>query len=709
MGRQGGKVAENHLGTNAKLLVVDDEPRMRESLCLLLRGRNYDVRACHDGQSALEQLMAGGVDLMLLDLHLGDMNGLDLLGMIRRAGIDTEVLVVSGDTAFDSAVCALRSGASDYVCKPYAVEELMHRVELALQRRSLARANLAMALQLHTSERMHRSLVEASPDLIFTLDERFCFTFANERSHGLIGYSPQELLGQSLLDLVLPVDAERVRYVLEHRTGQRAIEFRIVSRGGEIAERHFEASLVPVALDLPQLSSRLYGVARDVTDKKHAEHRMAYLAYHDLLTGLPNRALFRDRLGLAIMQAKRKGRQVAVLFVDLDRFKLANDTFGHIKGDELLKQVGQRLQCVLRECDTLARLGGDEFTILLPDLSGKEDAALLAGKLVKEVAAPFSIDGDDVFLTVSIGIAVFPDDGDDIETLLRHADIAMYQVKAQGKNGFGFFLPVMDAAASQRLRMENEVRRALELEQFELYYQPQVEFDSRRIIGCEALIRWPHPTRGLVPPGAFLGVIEEIGLMKPLTYWVIERACQTLREWKLAGLELSRMSVNVPPELLVDDDFYDYLIATVDRYGIRRQSFEIEITENAFIADQQAMSLKLAGLAEEGIRVAIDDFGTQYSSLSYLRHLPVTTLKIDQSFVREIEAGKEDSPIVRAIVAIATGLNLNLVAEGVETEVQADYLGSLGAVEMQGYLFGKPMPASDFRRLLHQEAAVMSV
>lgn len=197
--------------------------------------------------------------------------------------------------------------------------------------------------------------------------------------------------------------------------------------------------------------------------------------------------------------------------------------------------------------------------------------------------------------------------------------------------------------------------------------------------------------------------------MKPLTYWVIERACQTLREWKLAGLELSRMSVNVPPEVLVDDDFYDYLIATVDRYGIRRQSFEIEITENAFIADQQAMSLKLAGLAEEGIRVAIDDFGTQYSSLSYLRHLPVTTLKIDQSFVREIEAGKEDSPIVRAIVAIAAGLNLNLVAEGVETEVQADYLGSLGAVEMQGYLFGKPMPASDFRRLLHQEAAVMSV
>ncbi|HJU50115.1 MAG TPA: EAL domain-containing protein [Pseudogulbenkiania sp.] len=690
-------------------MVVDDEPHLRESLCLLLRGRNYDVHACHDGQSALEQLMAGGVDLMLLDLHLGDMSGLDLLGMIRRAGIDTEVLVVSGDTAFDSAVCALRSGATDYVCKPYAVEELMHRVELALQRRSLMRSNLHMAKQLHTSERMHRSLVEASPDLIFTLDECFCFTFANDRTSSLIGYAPQELLGLCLLDLILPVDVDRVRYVLEHRAGQRTIEFRIACKGEETSERHFEACLVPVELDLPQLSSRLYGVARDVTDKKDAEHQLAYLAYHDLLTGLPNRALFRDRLGLAIMQAKRKGSQVAVLFVDLDRFKLANDTFGHIKGDELLTQVGRRLQGVLHESDTLARLGGDEFTILLQDLSGKEDAALIAAKLVKELATPFCIDGNDVFLTASIGIAVFPGDGDDIETLLRHADIAMYQIKAQGKNGFGFFLPVMDDTASRRLRLENEVRRALELGQFELHYQPQVEFDSRRIIGCEALIRWQHPTRGLVSAGAFLGVIEEIGLMKPLTYWVIERACQTLCEWKRTGLDLSRMSVNVPPEVLADDDFYEHLIATVDRYGIHRQNFEIEITENAFIADQQAMSLKLAGLAEEGIRVAIDDFGTQYSSLSYLRHLPVTTLKIDQSFVREIEAGKEDSPIVRAIIAIAAGLNLNLVAEGVETVVQADYLGSLGAVEMQGYLFGKPMPSSDFSRLLHNDAAVSSV
>lgn len=702
----GDQLAAQHRVANPNLLVVDDEPRLRDSLCTLLRSRAYQVRSCDGGQSALGQLMAGGVDLMLLDLHLGDIDGLDLLGMIRRAGINTAVLVVSGDAVIDSAIEALRLGAVDYLRKPYDPQELLHRVEMALQRRHLKRSNQEMAQQLQTSERMHRFLVEASPDLIFTLDEQHGFTFVNERAVDLIGYALPELLGKSILSLIIPPDVERVRYALEQAGGQRTIDFRVACKGESAEERSFEVNLVPIELDLPKgaggraLLSRMYGIARDVTDKKVVENRLTYLAYHDVLTGLPNRALFRDRLCLAMVQARRSGSMVAAMFVDLDRFKLANDTFGHLKGDELLKQVAYRLQGTLRESDTLARVGGDEFTILLPDLNSKEDAATVTAKLVSEVAAPFFIDGNEVFLTASVGIAVFPEDGNDIETLLRHADIAMYHTKARGKNGYGFFQPTMDDSASRALSLENEVRHALEQGQFELHYQPQVDAQTRRIVGCEALIRWRHPTRGLVPPGAFLGVVEEIGLMSPLTDWVIERACQTLRDWQRQGLDVFRMSVNVPPAVLAEGDFCERLLTTVDRYGIPRHCFEIEITENAFIADHQTMSLKLAGLAEEGIRVAIDDFGTQYSSLSYLRHLPVTTLKIDQSFVREIEAGQEDSPIVRAIVAIAAGLELHLVAEGVETDIQAEFLGGLGAHEMQGYLFGKPMCSLEFSKLL---------
>lgn len=682
--------------SGANLLVVDDEPRLRDSVTALLRSRAYKVVACEGSQSALARLMAGGVDLMLLDLHLGDIDGLDLLAMIRRAGIDTAVLVVSGDAAIDSAIGALRLGATDYVRKPYEPEELLHRVDMALQRRRLKRSNLQMAQRLHHSERLHRSLVEASPDLIFTLDENFCFTFINDRSIDLIGHEPQALLGSSILSVIVSSDVERVHYALERIDSQRMIEFRVVCRNDESQTRYFEVNLVPVELELPHVpggsarTGKLYGIARDVTEKKATQERLAYLAYHDVLTGLPNRVLFRDRLGLAMVQARRSGAKVAAMFVDLDRFKLANDTFGHLKGDELLKQAAQRLQRVLRETDTLARVGGDEFTVLLPDMHSREDATVVASKLVGALAQPFSIDGCDVFLSASVGIAVYPDDGEDSETLLRHADIAMYDIKSQGRNGFGFFLPIMDEMSSRRLSLEGELRRALELGQFELHYQPQVDTLSRQIVGHEALIRWHHPSKGLISAGGFLDIVEEIGMMTTLTYWVIEQACQTVQSCRQEGRPLSRMSVNVPPEVLAESDFCAKLIAALDRYAIAHSCFEIEITENAFIADPQSIAMKLASLVEKGIRVAIDDFGTQYSSLSYLRHLPVTTLKIDQSFVREIEKGKEDSPIVRAIVAIARGLDLHLVAEGVETDIQASYLESLGVHEMQGYLFGRP-------------------
>ena len=690
-----------------RLVVVDDDVKFRDSLCALLQSRGYPAPAsCDNGRDLLRLLMEDPFDLVLLDLRLGEESGLNVLEMLRQANLDVAIIVISGDSMIESAIGALRAGANDYLRKPYAPQVLLHTVESVLRRRDLEKANRVMSAQLQNSERMHRFLVDSSPDLIFTLDNQFNFSFVSGRVNKLIGRHSETLEGQPFLSIVFEEDHERTRYTLDRvGKGECSTELRFISRENG-THRHFEVNLIPTDFSHMDASvgerrhSGIYVVARDVTEKKQANDHLAYLAYHDVLTGLPNRALFRDRVGLAVIQAKRSGMKVAAMFIDLDRFKLANDTFGHQKGDELLKEVARRLNDSLRETDTLARIGGDEFTVLLPGLRAREDAALVAGKLVADMAHPFQLAGSEVFLTASIGISIYPDDGESIDTLLRHADIAMYYVKSHGKNGFGFFSRTMGEASSRRLAIENDVRHGFERSQFELYYQPQVDVNTQRIVGLEALTRWQHPTQGLVTAGSFIPVIEEIGLMPNLTFWVIERACRDLSYWWERGFEVDRMSVNVSPCVLEVEDFQERLLATLKSYSIPHEKFEIEITENVFIGDRQKATDRLLAISREGIRIAIDDFGTQYSSLSYLRYLPISTLKIDQSFVREIERSDDSSPIVRAIVAIAAGLNLNVVAEGVETSVQAEFLRLLGCREMQGFLYGRPQPVAQLDKRL---------
>jgi len=705
-----------------RLVVVDDDPLFRESLCALLQSRGYPAPAsCDSGRELLRLLMEAPFDLVLLDLRLRDESGLDVLEMLRQANLDVAIIVISGDSMIESAIGALRLGANDYLRKPYAPQVLLHTVDSVLRRRDLERANRAMTLQLEGSERMHRFLVDSSPDLIFTLDAQFNFSFVSGRANQLIGRRSESLVGQSFLSIVFEEDHERTRYTLDRvKKGECSTELRFVSQENG-AHRHFDVNLIPTDFSHMEMSqgdwtqehrtqespsqlrrrhSGIYVVARDISERKQASDHLAYLAYHDVLTGLPNRALFRDRVGLAVVQAKRSGMKVAAMFIDLDRFKLANDTFGHQKGDELLKEVARRLNVGLRETDTLARIGGDEFTVLLPGLRAREDAALVAGKLVADMAHPFQISGSEVFLTASIGISIYPDDGQSIDTLLRHADIAMYYVKSHGKNGFGFFSRTMGEASSRRLAIENEVRHGLERGQFELHYQPQVDVNTQAIVGLEALTRWRHPTKGLVAAGSFIPVIEEIGLMPGLTFWVIESACRDLRSWWDRGFDVQRMSVNVSPCVLEVEGFQERLLATLAAFAIPHEQFEIEITENVFIGDRQNVTERLLAISRENIRIAIDDFGTQYSSLSYLRYLPISTLKIDQSFVREIDRADDSSPIVRAIIAIAAGLGLNVVAEGVETQVQAEFLRLLGCREMQGFLYGRPLPVDRLDQLL---------
>jgi diguanylate cyclase (GGDEF)-like protein/PAS domain S-box-containing protein len=700
-----------------RLLLVDDEPRLLASLYELLQGRGYQLITAATGSEALAHLSRLRFDLVLLDLRLPDIGGHEIMDFINQKGIDADVIVMSGEVGIDAAIGALKRGAYDYLRKPYSREELLKTVANALKQRRLEQANARIASQLENSEKMYRYLVDSSPDIIYTLNHEGKFTFINDRAYQLLGYKREELIGQHYSILVHDEDLERARYVFnERRVDERAsrnVELRLKCHAGANQERTFNNTLMTISLNAigmhvpDQEVKRLefygtYGVARDITDRKRAEEVISYQAYHDILTDLPNRILFKDRLGLAVIQAKRKQTELAVMFIDLDRFKLVNDTLGHVKGDELLQQAAGRLKECLRKGDTLARQGGDEFTIVLPELRDRDDARMVADKFLEVLQAPFDLDGHAVHISASIGIAVYPEHGESIDELLRHADIAMYQIKGQGKNGHAFYDPSMQDVSHQKIALEQSLRRALENNELEMYYQPQIDAISGRIVGAEALMRWNHPTRGIVSPGEFLPFAEENGLMLPISDWMIGALCRDMLQWKNIGSQV-RLSLNLSPQYLDRGDFYEKMRNALLRYGIAPSQIEVEITENICIRNPQHAIEQLNKLGQLGVSVAIDDFGTGYSSLAYLHRFPVHTIKIDQSFVKEIHDEHGHYPVVLAIISIARGLGLNLIAEGVETDSQARYLRANGCLTMQGYLYHRPMPLGRFIDVLRTQ------
>ncbi len=703
-------------GKPSRLLVVDDEARALRSLGQLLHGRGYHLTCVASGGEALALLARERFDLVLLDLRLPDVGGNQVMDFINQQGIDAGVIVISGMVEIEAAIGALKRGAHDYLRKPYSREELLQTVANALQQRRLEQGNRLIARQLENSEKMYRYLVDSSPDIIYTLDHEGRFTFVNDRACQLLGYTRRELIGQHYAVLVHEDDLERARHVFaERRAGERAarnVELRLECRAGTRHAHAFNTTAMTISLNAvgmhlpdqaPGASSFIgtYGIARDVSSRKRAEEVIYHQAYHDILTGLPNRTLFKDRLGLALHQARRKRAELAVMFVDLDRFKLVNDTLGHVKGDELLQQAAARLKECLRQGDTLARQGGDEFTLVLPELRDREDARIVAAKFLERLHHPFDLDGNEVHISASIGIAVYPAHGETIDELLRHADIAMYQVKGRGKNGHAFYDPAMQDAAHQKIALEQGLRKALENDELEMYYQPQIDAASGRIIGAEALMRWNHPLRGVVSPGEFLPFAEESGLMLPISDWMIGALCRDMPAWTHIGGGQLKLSLNVSPQYLDRGDFFDKMHDAMLNHGVAPGAIEVEITENICIRNPQRAIEQLNKLGQLGVSVAIDDFGTGYSSLAYLHRFPVHTIKIDQSFVQEIHDENGHYPVVLAIISISRGLRLHLVAEGVETEVQARYLRAHGCTAMQGYLFHRPMPLGRFVDVLH--------
>jgi diguanylate cyclase (GGDEF)-like protein/PAS domain S-box-containing protein len=435
-------------------------------------------------------------------------------------------------------------------------------------------------------------------------------------------------------------------------------------------------------------------------DRRSAEDRLTYLAQFDTLTGLPNRSLFLDRFAQTLTQAARSNWLVGVLFIDLDRFKVVNDTLGHGIGDQLLAQVAQRLADCVRTADTVGRLGGDEFAFVLSDLARADDAGFVAEKVVAQLARPFDLDGQEVYVSASIGVAIYPDDGADPDLLLRNADTAMYRAKESGRAGYQFYLPQMNERAAERLKIESRLRGALERGEFVLHYQPKVGLDSGEISGFEALLRWQHPERGLVPPLDFIPILEDTGLIVPVGEWVVRSVCLQLRQWQREGVPLRPVAVNLSARQFQQADLDVVIARIVSQSGIDPGLLEFELTESMLMNDPEAAVRTLQRMKTWGVRLSVDDFGTGYSSLAYLKRFPLDALKIDRAFIRDITTDPDDAAITLAIIGLAHSMKLTVIAEGVETEAQLAYLRARGCDEMQGYYFARPLPAAECARAL---------
>jgi len=697
-----------------RILIVDDEPRYRSAYRELLAGTGRIIEECSTGREAILRLDRRDIDVVVLDLKLPDIDGAEIMAWLSRNGISTSVVVFSANESIDSAIHALRQGAFEFIRKHSDPNDLIQSVDRALRRNRLEREHAVMTATLEQSERLHRFLVEQSPDLIYTLDDNGHFIFVNSRVESLLGYRREELLGQHYSLIVHEDDIEQARYAFnERRIGERAttnFEVRLINKQNGV--QHFDNRMVVAILSsqgiyMPEkdISQQHFlgtsGFARDITERKRAEETINFQAFHDLLTGLPNRTLFMDRLELALPQAKRRNQRVGVMFLDIDRFKLINDTYGHLEGDKLLKEFAQRTRNCLRSGDTLARQGGDEFTVLLPDISNTEDVTMIARKMLAELKLPFTVADKDFIATVSIGIAIYPEDGETPEDLIRNADLAMYQTKSQGKNGYLEFTSSMNTTHVERLSLENDLRQALKQgEQFELYYQPQISLSKRCVVGLEALIRWNHPTQGMINPDSFIPLAEETGMIVQLSDWVLGAGCAQLAKLRSMGFTKLRLGINLSPREFERGDLFERITTPLGAHGLPPEMLEIEITESLLMKDAEAVIAKVRQLRRAGIRISIDDFGTRFSSLNYLRRFSVNSIKIDQSFIRDICATHGSSGIVHAIMGLARSFGLGVLAEGVENVTQLNALSGLGCDEMQGFHFSRPLPVDQLEKFL---------
>lgn len=557
---------------------------------------------------------------------------------------------------------------------------------------------------LQREEEYFRSLIENSYDIIVVLDKEGKISYESPSVERVLGYERGERIGKSPFEFTHKDDVHKVRQAFAE-TLQRpgtTVTTEIRYKHGDGVWRMLAVRGVNL-LSMPSVQGVVLNIS-DITEQKKMEEHLDNMAHYDVLTGLPNRRLFYDRLAQTLTHSKRSGERFTVLFVDLDHFKMINDSLGHETGDLLLRHTAMRFDWCLREEDTIARNGGDEFLIILPGVGSAAHAANVAQKLIDVVKEPFNLNGYDAFIGATVGIALFPADGSDPETLVKNADMAMYRAKEEGRGNYRFHTGEMDEKVIRRMTLENELHRALDQEEFVLYYQPKVAAVSGNLVGVEALLRWNREGRGMVSPQDFIPVAEDSGLIIPIGRWVLRTACIQGRKWKQAGKGFVPIAVNLSARQFNQPDLVEMIAGILSETGLEPEGLELEITESVSMQDPESTAGKLKALSNLGIRISIDDFGTGYSSLAYLKQFSINTLKIDRSFIRNIIEDNDDMAITKAVIAMAQSLKLNVVAEGVETMEQCDCLRSLNCRELQGFLFSIPLPADTLESLLNLES-----
>ncbi len=560
--------------------------------------------------------------------------------------------------------------------------------------------------RVQDAESRLRTFLDQANDLIYSITPEGLFLYTNQAWQQTLGYTAEQATRLNIAEIIDP--AVRTRCLSEMRkamTGERTdpLEGRLVTKNGELVEVEGTVTCSDDAGGRPSI----WVICRDVTLRKRAQEQLYHMAHHDLLTGLPNRLFFADRLRQAQALAKRQQQQCAVLFLDLDRFKIINDTLGHTVGDQLLQEVAKRLRHCVREVDTVARLGGDEFAIVLVNLHNEVEAGQIAAKILANLAKPVTIDTHELFITTSIGISLYPLHGDEADLLIKRADVAMYQAKSLGRNNFQLYDRAMDHDSERRMMLERGLRKAIEREEFRIFYQPKIDAETGQVTALEALIRWEHPEMGLLSPADFIALAEETGLIHPIGEWVLRKACRQNREWQDLGLPKIRVAINLSGFQLQQRNMTEMIVQILAETGLAGEYLELEITETVIMQNPEFAVGVLSRLRDFGIHISIDNFGTGYSSLAHLKRFSINTLKIDKTFVRNIELNSTDAAIATAIISMGTSLNLNVIAEGVETAGQFTMLKDRQCSEMQGYLFSRPLPADQMTLFLKEGNAAL--
>jgi diguanylate cyclase (GGDEF)-like protein/PAS domain S-box-containing protein len=687
------------------VLLIEDNPgdaRLIREMFSEQSSQDIELNYVECMGDAERYLAEHAVDIILSDLGLPDTQGLEAVRRTHAAAPHVPLVVLSGMDDESMALQALKEGAQDYLIKgQIESRELLRSMRYAVERKLNEET-------LYTEKEFAQVTLDCIGDAVICTNIAGNITFLNRVAEKMTGWLRKDAAGKPMADAFLIADAttrEATPNPMKKAMGKDgAVHLPsnciLIRRDGN--EIFVEDSAAPIHDHEGQITGSVL-VLRDVSVAHTLAQKVIHSAEHDFLTGLPNRLLLNDRISQAIALAQRHTHLVAVLFLDLDGFKHINDSLGHPTGDKLLQSIAKRLHDCVRAPDTVSRQGGDEFVVLLQEVKQEEDVATAADRMLRAVAQVHSIDRHELHITASIGVSLYPDDGRDAETLIKNADTAMYQAKEDARQSYKFFRPEMNVRAVERQSIEEDLRHALEQKEFTLNYQPKVNLKTGAITGAEALIRWTSSTRGSVPPLQFIPVAEDSGLILPIGAWVLREACTQARAWTDVGLSAGTVAVNVSAIQFRNESFLEGLFAILKETGMDPRSLELEVTESVLMKHAEVAAAILQTLRDKGVRVSIDDFGTGYSSLSYLRTFPLDALKIDQSFVRQIDVAPDDTAIVTAIISMGQSLGLRIIAEGVETDEDLLFLKARDCDEAQGFYFSRPVTATQFVKLLEAQ------